>query len=348
MKKQYKFAIFFALTFLLNQHINAQTTIFGGRGLLRTQSAELVGVNRLFINSYFSAFLLSEKNANSLTKDYGLSINVTLGLNKHLEVIAHLKPYQDDQRHIWGAPGDTQLGVKIRSPFSGSMVHTAFRLFANLPTGRDFAVAYEPYASREVGIAGMGLITFDFTEVFAALPVKTHLNFGYFDQNIHDRFFLNLEDQYLLAAGLKFPVRSAIFYSEYSAEIFAKNEFITKYSMNSQRLTQGFKFLGPWNLIYDVALDLSLASDVNRNNAPNEFRKQYADWKLILGLNYPFTIQKKSHKSNPPTRDPQKYPSKNRVQPHRQNILDSMLEIESSLDGDNSVEPKNNDDSQDN
>ncbi|KAA3658790.1 MAG: hypothetical protein DWQ10_10380 [Calditrichaeota bacterium] len=303
--------------------------MFGGRGILRAQSAEVIEPNRLYVNSYLSAFFLQESGATSLTKDYGISTNVTLGLYHNFEVYAHLRPYQDDQRNVWGAPGDTQIGFKYHTPFSNSIVHTGLRFFLNMPTGRDFPIAFEPFSSGKPGIAGMGLLTIDFTEVVSVLPLKTHFNFGYFDQNIHDQFFLDQEDQYLLAAGMKFPLRSFIVFAEYSAEVFAKNQYITDYRMNSQRMTQGIKFLGPWNLIYDFAFDVSLSS--SPGNEKNEFRKEYADWKLIFGLNYPFAIQKTTHKKHFPQNLGNHSSSDEKYRYQRENFKDSMQEIEASL-----------------
>ena len=331
MKKHLRFSLLLILLLIFNSGASAQTTIFGGRGLLRTQSAELVGANRLYVNTFFSAFMQQETAASSLTKDYGLAANFTLGLNRHVELIAHLKPYQDDQDNIWGAPGDTRLGLKIRTPFSNTSVHTALHFFANLPTGRDLNVNYEPYSSREIGVAGMALLTIDFMEMYSSFPLKWHLNLGYFDQNVHDHFFLNLEDQYLLATGLKFPIHSAVLFAEYSAEIFANNEFVNNYSANSQRLSQGIKVLGPWNLIYDFAFDISLSSHSEVTGATNAFHKQYADWKFIFGLNYPFSIQKKQPKIRRPEKLPLPRTATGEKASPRENYLESLQKIETAL-----------------
>ncbi len=342
MNKRSQFALAILFLYFFSHQLLAQTTMFGGRGLLRTQSAELIGINKFYVNSYFSAFMLLEKDATSMTKNYGIVTNFTLGLNRHVELIAHFKPYQDDQNNIWGAPGDSRLGLKIRTPFSNAMIHTALQLYVNLPTGRDLNIKYEPYSSREAGVAGMALLTVDFMEIFSSFPLKWHLNLGYFDQNIHDRFFLNIEDQYLLATGLKFPVNSAIFYSEYSAEIFANNAFITAYNMNSQRLTQGLKFLGPWDLIYDFAFDISLSANAEVCDAGNEFRKQYADWKFIFGLNYPFSIQKKKNRTRKRGKIPVKPAAASGAKSSsRDNYLDSMLEIEKVLKKESAGQPQN-------
>lgn len=193
----------------------------------------------------------------------------------------------------------------------------------------------------------MGLLTIDFTEIVSVLPLKTHINFGYFDQNIHDQFYLDMEDQYLIAAGLKFPLRSVIVFAEYSAEVFAKNEFVTNYNMNSQRVTQGIKFLGPWNLIYDFALDISLATSPGEQ--ANEYRKNYADWKFIFGLNYPFAIQKRTQKVKLPKKMSEKTSSSEKNLNQRENFQDSLIEIEASVAGEKpEKKAKNDDDPQNN
>ena len=55
------------------------------------------------------------------------------------------------------------------------------------------------------------------------------------------------------------------------------------------RLTQGFKFLGPLNLIVDFGLDIGLSRDLESYPGPVH---KYADWKIITGLTYHFKMDK--------------------------------------------------------
>lgn len=279
-----------SLALLLPDGLHSQTTIFGGRGLLRVQSAETVGRSIFYLNTYFSTFLQATPSASTLGKDHTLTLGLTLGLGRYLEVAALLTPYQDDQRHIWGPPGDSQLGLKFRTPFSSSSIFSSIMLFTRIPTARVSNVPFEPYSSGKLGAGALGIVTFDMTESFPLFPLKMHLNFGYLDHNVRDELFNDPEDQFLLGAGFKFPVRSTIFYTEYTAEIFANNPVVRSFRDNSQRVTQGIKFLGPWNLIIDVAFDISLA---RKPKVPDHiFLKEYADWKFIVGINYQFFFKR--------------------------------------------------------
>ena len=269
----------------------SQTTLNGGRGLLRTYSAETVGRSKFYINSYFLSFFETEESQASLQKNHTLALGFTYGLSSKAELYARLTPYQDDQAHIWGPPGDSRLGFKFQTPLSGGIVLSAINLFASIPTGKNHNIPYEPYSSGKFGAAASAILSFDFTESFPLFPLKANLNFGYFDQNIKDAPFASPEDQYLLAAGIKFPIRSSILYTEYTAEIFANNPQVTKYSYNSQRITQGFKFLGPWDLIFDIAMDFSL-SKKPEGGYDNKYLKKYADWKFIVGVNYEMVFKK--------------------------------------------------------
>lgn len=268
----------------------------GGRGLLRVHSGEVIGKSQFYINSYFLTFLQAEKSQTSLGKDYTVTLGLTFGLTPHLELTAQLTPYQDDQAHIWGPPGDTQFGLKFQTPFSGSGIKTAGRIFVKIPTARNHNVAFEPYSSDKVGMGLMGIATFDMTNSFPLFPLKLHLNFGYMDHNLSDNYFSDEQDQFLLGVGLKFPIRSSIVFTEYSAEVFANNAVVASYRLNSQRITQGVKFLGPWNLIIDAAVDISLSQKPEPEMLP--YLKKYADWKLVVGINYPMMLQKKSSRTD--------------------------------------------------
>ena len=290
--KKTTFILIASSLLICSQSLLAQTTIFGGRGLLRTHSAEVIGKSHFYVNSFFMTFLQAEQSQTSLGKDYTLSLGLTFGLTEHLEVTSRLTPYQDDQAHIWGPPGDTEIGIKFQTPFSGASILTAGHIFVKIPTARTHNVAYEPYSSDKVGIGMMAIATFDMTNTFPLFPLKMHLNFGYMDHNASDGYFTDNEDQFLMRLGFKFPIRSSVLYSEYSAEVFAQNAIVDKYSLNSQRVTQGIKFLGPWNLIFDVAIDVSLSQKPPANTS-SPFLKKYADWKVVAGINYPMVLRRR-------------------------------------------------------
>jgi hypothetical protein len=264
---------------------------------MRVYTAEPIGRGQFFVNAYFQTFLdrVNDrvKRNNGLGKDHTLSLGFTLGLSKRTELAVSPILYQDDQKHLWGPPGDMRLGLKYASPLAFGGVSTGLNFFVNLPIAKDHNVTYEPYSSGKFGGGVLGLVTLDMTDAFPVVPLKLYLNFGYFDHDFGNQPFTDEQDQYLLGMGLKFPIRSIVFYTEYTSEIFANNSFVSQ-KENSARLSQGLKILGPWNFIIDLAADLGLEKPGTISVNPldplyakyKNYKKDYADWKVILGLNY--------------------------------------------------------------
>lgn len=265
----------------------SQTTIHGGRGLMRVFTAEPIGRGQFFINTYFQTFLDHAKRNQSLGKDHTLSLGFTLGLSKRSEITVSPVLYQDDQKHVWGPPGDMRIGLKYATPLSVGAFSTGINFFANIPIAKNHNVQYEPYSSGKFGGGLLGLVTVDMTDAFPLFPLKLYLNFGYMDHDFSGQPFTAAEDQYLIGAGLKFPIRSIVFYTEYTGEIFANNAAVSRQE-NSTRVTQGLKILGPWNFIVDLAADLGLDKPASGLIDPlyAKYKKDYADWKVTLGLNY--------------------------------------------------------------
>ncbi|HHL71467.1 MAG TPA: hypothetical protein ENJ29_03055 [Bacteroidetes bacterium] len=324
-----------AMLFIFAGTAQSQTTIYGGRGLLRVHSAETIGRGRLYVNSFLATYLQAVKTSSTLGKDHTFSVGITYGLNRYFEMSALLVPYQDDQKTIWGPPGDTRLGLKFQTPFSGRSLISAVRMFVNLPTAKYSNVPFEPYSSGKVGIGAQLIMTADMTDSFPLFPLKAHLNLGFFDQNIRDQLFIDEEDQYIIGAGIKFPVRSSVVYTEYTAEIFSNNPVVTAYSLNSQRVTQGLKFLGPWGLIFDFAVDISL-SQKPPANSNSDFIKQYADWKVIFGFNYPMRLkwgESRDERLARQAREKNKSRAVQEVHEKRQYIEDDLKKMEESLQG---------------
>ncbi len=314
--------------------IFAQTTRFGGRGLLRTLSAETTPRSQLFINGFFSSFLSPTEGASSLSKDHTLSLSVTYGLSRHFELTGHFTAYQDDQAHIWGPPGDSRIGLKAQLPVSDGGFHSALHVFGKFPTARNHNVAFEPFSTDAIGMGMVGVVTFDMTDAFPLFPLKMHLNFGYMDHKLGSNPFGAEEDQYILAGGFKFPIRSAVLYTEYSAEVFTRNQVVNRYSHNSQRVTQGLKLLGPWNVVLDFALDVSLSRDPEVEQLP--YLKKYADWKFLFGVTHQMSFKRAK-----PTREQRQKKIQERIENERlqavrekrQEMQDELKRMEESLEG---------------
>lgn len=283
----------FCLFLALSLPCYGQTTIYGGRGLMRIFTAEPIGRGQFFINTYFQTFLDPSKRNKSLGKDHTLSLGFTLGISRRAEICVSPVLYQDDQKHVWGPPGDMRVGLKYASPLSFGAFSTGLNFFVNIPIAKTPNVPFEPYSSGKFGGGLLGLLTVDMTDAFPVVPLKLYLNFGYVDHDFSGQPFTAEEDQYVIGAGLKFPIRSIVFYTEYTGEIFANNPIVSR-KENSTRLSQGLKILGPWNFIIDFAADLGLEKPANISIDPldplykkyADYKKDYADWKVTLGLNY--------------------------------------------------------------
>jgi hypothetical protein len=322
-----------------------QTTLHGGRGLLRILTAEPIGRGQVFLNSYFQTFLDPSRRRNSLGKDHTLSLGFTIGLSKRMELALTPVLYQDDQNHIWGPPGDTRIGLKYATPLAFGGVSTGIGFFLNLPTAKTHNVNYEPYSSGKVGGGLVGLITLDMTEAFPLVPLKLYFNFGYLDHSFGDQFFADEEDQYIVGAGLKFPIRSLVFYTEFTGEIFANNPFVS-FSENSTRVSQGLKLLGPWNIIFDLAMDWGLHNAAAQPVNPY-YQKDYADWKAIFGINYQVAWGGVGRRPNAAARlreDRRAAEELDKIRTEREGVQENMKKMQDALEEEKPKDDKPKDD----
>jgi hypothetical protein len=291
---QFKKVLFSSVIFLaFFQQSPAQTCFYGGRGIYRTLSAEVVGGANVYVNGYFSSYFKKERES-MMIKDHTLTMGVTLGLFRNFEATLGLVPYQDDQKSIWGPPGDTKLGLKYHLPFLNSAFQIGWYNFFIFPTSKYANINYEPFSSGKFGWGSQLLTTVSFENVFPMLPMKMHLNVGYLDHNLGDQFFVSEMDQMLLGFGIVFPIRSFQVFTEYTAEVFV-NTAEVDFMENSMRVTQGFKFLGPKNFVYDLIFDIGLTNEDSlqvAGVATSPLLKDYADWKVTLGVSYRFSLKR--------------------------------------------------------
>ncbi len=248
--------------------------------MVRVHSAQNVQAGSVILNSFFQTFI-NDNDSTGFGNDHTWSLGVTYGLTDKLELTAQIVPYQDDQTHGWGPPGETKVGVKWSSPFSGKRIQTGLHAFFRLPTARKHNLPFEPYSSGSIAFGAMGLFSLD---VPGTLPLKLHFNFGYLDNNLATFLQKESTDQVLLGAGIKLPIRAIIFYTEYSGELFVHDSRIS-FRDNSMRLTHGVKFRLPLRLILDLGADVSFSQSREVYPAPLH---EYANWKIFGGLSYHF------------------------------------------------------------
>lgn len=300
--------------------------MYGGRGLLRISSAESLTGSKFHFNSYWLAYLTNNNpKSASLAKDYTVSIGLTYALGAYTELTAQLVPYQDNQKDIWGPPGDTRIGIKYQTPISTKNMMTGVRSFLILPTAREHNVPFEPYSSGKVALGVQAVLTVDMTESFPLVPLKLYANVGYIDHNVRNLLLRNAEDQALLGAGIKFPIGSLIFFTEYTAELFIHNEAL-RFSQNPSRLTQGVSLLGPWNLVLNIAADIDLSSS---KDAPGVYYgKDYADWRILVGAHYQSFSGKKAQPGTKTRTDSSTQSSRKELEDIKTRRQRARLEIE--------------------
>ena len=290
----------------------AQVTLGGGKGHLRVHDADPVPAGQLYINLFYSLYI--EKISTSfpvgtgigareeLAVDHTLNLALTLGLSNTFELVLHAVPYQDNQRDLFGPIGDSRIGMKFHIPNRGSILQTGIYSYISMPTAPLHNIQYEGFSMDAYGWGITGLASLDLRSSTMALPVKFLFNVGYRDQDWGDRFFTADYDQLLTGIGFKFPIRSSLLYVETTGEIFINQTDRLSLRQNLIRFSSGLRFLGPRQLVFDVAADIRLGNYTPSyaEMSENPFLKRYADWKILLGVTHrmqlfePVTAEKRS------------------------------------------------------
>ena len=274
--------------------VYSQVAMSGGKGLLRLYEADNVTPGQLYINPFATFFAIKMADLNVLAKDYAVNTGVTLGVNRFFEVFIHLVPYQTDQVHIWGPPGDAKVGAKLNAPNRGGVAQFGLAAYGDFPLAQLHPLKYEPYSEKAFGYAVIGLATFNLKNAATQIPLKLTANVGYKSHNASAGFFSGDTDQLIGGLGFKFPVKSSQLYTEATGEIFFNNETVP-FLKNSLRLTQGYKFITRSGLIFDIAADVRLGqkpTQTEKKQIPRFFA-DYADWKIIIGMTFRTTLFKK-------------------------------------------------------
>lgn len=276
----------------------AQVTLGGGKGHLRTYDADPVPAGQLYLNGFYSLYIEKINTAvplgtgigqrEELAADHTLNLSLTLGLSNSFELMLHAVPYQDNQRDLFGPIGDTRIGVKFHIPHHGSILQTGVLGFVSLPTAPLHNIAYESYSADAYGWGLVGLASLDLRSSGIALPVKFVANIGYRDHDWGDRYFSAEQDQLLAGAGFKFPIRTTLFYAETTGEIFVNQNGRLALRQNLLRFSSGLRFLGPKQLVFDVAADIRLGNYTPSaaERTQNPWLKKYADWKVLFGVTH--------------------------------------------------------------
>jgi hypothetical protein len=274
--------------------VYSQVAMSGGKGMLRLYEADNVTPGQLYINPFGTFFATKMADVNVLAKDYTINTGVTLGISRRFETFIHLVPYQTDQVHIWGPPGDAKLGLKFNIPNRGGVAQFALAAYGDIPIAQFHPLEYESYSEDAFGYALIGIASFNFKNAASHIPIKLTTNIGYKSHNASSGFFSDDTDQLIGGFGIKFPVKSSQLYTEATGEIFINNSDVP-FVKNSLRFTQGYKFITRRGLIFDIAADVRIGQKPTleeKMQLPRVFA-DYADWKIIVGMTYRTTLFKK-------------------------------------------------------
>ncbi|MBD3288758.1 hypothetical protein GF337_08155 [candidate division KSB1 bacterium] len=262
---------------------------------MRILSANVITPTDLYVSSNFSTYF-EKVGPEQLAKFYSMNLSATYGLSKNFEFSLNFIPYQDDQKHIIGRMGNSQFAIKYRMPFSGRYFQLGILGFFKFPTAQENNVPYEVFYTKDSAWGGRMLFSFNLSKLISQSLLKLHLNLGYYDHSINDTYFKSEIDQMLMGIGFVIPIRSSQIFMEYSGELFINKQDSVSFNENSNRITAGIKFLGPFNATIDLAADVSL-SKRNKLAEISTFHKNYAKWRIWVGVAYRFSFYKYFDKS---------------------------------------------------
>ena len=294
-----KIILFFYGSFLLIFTTAGITQISysGGKGLNTVLEADPIRATDIYFSTNMSSFMREEPGSKVLTKYFGFNTNLTVGLANYLECFLNFVPHRDDGLNLYGTIGDTHFGLKYLTPLSARVFKLGLAGSFKFPTAGIANVPFEVFSTDKPAWAIKALLSLDFLSIIPKFPLKFNFNFGYLDHNIYDPYFISKIDQLLFGTGIKYSIRSLQFYTEYSGEIFFNNPAQVEFNQNSIRLTQGIRFLGPWNNTVHIAFNYSLTKYDSLKNT-DIFHKEYATWELKIGISHRFSVYKYFDKSN--------------------------------------------------
>ncbi|MBC8181648.1 hypothetical protein H8E88_11050 [candidate division KSB1 bacterium] len=331
--KKFILFFFFSFTLIFTNAGLCQISYSGGKGLYKVLEADPIRAADIYFSTNMSSFMREEPGAKVLTKYFNFNTNLTVGLANYLECFVNFVPHRDDQQNLYGTIGDTHFGLKYLTPLSSSVFKLGVAGTYKFPTAVIPNLPFEVFSTDKPAWAIKALLSLDFLPVMPSMPLKFNLNFGYIDHNIYDEYFYSKIDQLLFGTGFKYSIRSLHLYTEYSGEVFFNNPTQVKFNQNSMRITQGIRFLGPWNNIVNIAFNLSFTKYDSLKNL-DIFHKEYATWELKIGISHRFTVYKyfdKSAKLERKRREEERRKLE-AIKKKRQNVKKDLKKMKDELD----------------
>ncbi len=278
----------------------AQGSYWGTKGLLRTVSADNQGKGYLTISAYANYFQndlhnqIVQGDLMHYTQRHSEGfLFAAFAPIKYLEisggitglVVSDAGVYPEEPTQF--GFGDTYTGLKGSwDPFWWTTIGGYG--YVTWPTG-SANLKDSVFVNQEATFAGIGLLTFDFTDERAELPLplRLHFNFGYLEGHSITNVFSEdydendpeQDDLYLVRAGLEIPAGRFAIFADFSTEQSTRPEL--DFTDNPIRITPGVRFMNDWivgNLGVEIGLGDVGVEDV-RNVEPME-------WKLVSGVSF--------------------------------------------------------------
>lgn len=280
--------------------------IGGETGVLRVMSARTLPPKVFGLSAYGQFYRSSELSTTDQTYTHldgtgGIAGGIfddpkILSLEGVLSVLAGSTSIKDEAgglKRIVQPVGDLRAGVKLAHPFTGW-----FSLGADGYIELYTRVLDLGFDQRAIGYSTRLLSSFDVSG-FIRFPWRIHLNLGYRGDRTRylyqapeflsdgSRYSLgiSLEDQYLLAGAMEFPLRAGPVgltpFLEYSTEQYAGK--ISAYNISPQRATGGLRVTPLRGVNIDLAGDIGFARLIQ---AGEKTVRRLPLWNVILGGSY--------------------------------------------------------------
>lgn len=288
------------LSMIVISAVMAQGSYWGTKGLLRTVSADNQGKGYLTISAYVNYFQndlhnqIVQGDLMHYTQRHSEGfLFAAFSPIKYLEVsggitglvVSDAGVYPDEPTQF--GFGDTYTGLKGSwDPFWWATIGGYG--YVTWPTG-SANLQDSVYANKDATFAGLGLLTFDFTDERAELPLplRLHFNFGYLEgHSITNVFSADYsendpeeDDLYLYRAGLEIPAGRFAVFADFSTEQSTRPEL--DFTDNPIRITPGVRFMNDW-IVGNLGVEIGLG-DVGVEDVRNV---DMMEWKIVGGVSF--------------------------------------------------------------
>jgi outer membrane protein OmpA-like peptidoglycan-associated protein len=270
--------------------VDAQSTLHGGKGLLRVYSSETIGNGNFCIHvlgSYFRPRILETEEDTLQSRQAGdLRYGLTYGLGERLELFvsgSYLFEYQEGEREGSNHNlGDTQVGLKVAVP-PMSFLQLGAVPFLRIDSGKDDEIIFRTdFTSNAIEYGFLATAAFILPDDIISPPFNVFLNGGihmFSEPKGATTFNAEEKDAALFGIGLEFPSRYIDFFMELTTRQLYNRDDID-FSQNLFLLTPGIRVQMPKGISLLVATDFTVSRDPDDPG----IHRPFPGWKIHLGL----------------------------------------------------------------